>query len=279
MEEDPVIIDESGPEMVPSGTSGLPPLPSMSSGTADLPIIRGPKRRTPSAAASVAPEELGQQQESVSMAAHDVMDTLSTRVSSIEDLTKRVDRFLHNMEPQVAVQSTWGGWLQAGCQLVPVDRWAEFMNESYELMRRYVPNFQPPPTLRRQMSAPSIPVSSTAQTGYQQQPTGTSATFQPSQDSSTTLSGFNYGGQFQPPPSQFMPSSSTPAQMSSGNTGQAFSPNISIPTPPSLGLGEGSGQGPADTSFTSSFLNLLQSDNNNPPAGGGGSGGVGGAGI
>ena len=102
------------------------------------------KSSTVSSAEGSAPKAAAGDAENRSVS--DILELLAQKTTDTDELKRKVDQFLNSLDPQVAEQSSWGSWLSTCAQQIPRNQWADFTDQSYQLIRRFLPgaNFQPP---------------------------------------------------------------------------------------------------------------------------------------
>ena len=197
----------------------------------ELPTIPPPKSKGSKAKPTPSSTSAGNQE---------LLDALSARAVQSERLQQKLENFVTNTDTQSSLQANWGSWFADCCKLVPVERWEEFCDQSYRLVKQFV-----------SYSVPPVPVESSALVAVSSSPliVSTSATVPSvstvsiSTTSTTTIS-----------PTVTPSVMSTPTQSQSRPMSQSQS--MIPPTPPSHQRGPSfqSGRqyaaGRGDTTFT-----------------------------
>lgn len=178
-----------------------------------------------------------------------LLQMLAQKAMDTEELRKKVDTFLNSIDPKTAEQSNWGQWLLSCSQQIPRHRWAEFREQSYQLICRFLPGATMPTseTFSGQYASDSAFGHSQPQPQQQQH--------QPQQQGYGQYTGFGQYGQF----AYTQPSATiTSAGQASGQQGMQTdvqqAGNITSPTSmntPNLSLNE------PNLSTSSSFVAAL----------------------
>ena len=95
----------------------------------DLPDVTAPKNRKKDTAGP----------SSTSTETARLLQTLSARADQTDQLTKKLDSFVSNKDPNTNEQANWGQWMASCASFVPRNRWPDFLDQSYALMRQFVP--------------------------------------------------------------------------------------------------------------------------------------------
>ena len=186
-----------------------------------LPTLSQSKRKKPASAARGAASSETTLTTLTNANDEDVLVHISKRARDSEHLKSRLEDILAEVDPVKAEKGYWGAWLGACSGQVPPNQWQNFRDDTYQVVRNYLPTSTCPRPPRSYM----LILSSNAQTAP------ASGQFQPSGASRFPTTGQSTSQEPNVPPFQFVPPSgqpsaqpSTSGQQTSG-TGSTFGGN------------------------------------------------------